>query len=314
MNIKNFIVSSALLTSVLLTACGKKDAAPADVTAETSAAKSSVTELSLERRSAGSRTYSLIDMAWKTLPDAEYEKVRSQMRDLYWSGAVKNPEKLANDFSPAYRREVDSFKKADLVKAMAAELDQYYATAQKIKDYSVRVESSDAETNISPYDAAIGGFKIGFGANQEQRSIGMFKDSDRSVNHGSWYVRFVGVPFQKELIYKPKDEAEARNIESNLASLRGASGGRVPVEAVYSGSVAGNFYDIGQSADTSLFTVDTIGFSGKKSNKTLFTIGAKELGPIKPTCQKTRQALKLPEPKSNDTSTLGGNTSAPKNC
>ena len=298
MNIKNLLAFGALLAAIMLTACGKKDAAPAAATASSSPAESSVTVPSLERRSAGSRSYSLVDMAWKTLPNAEFQKVHSQIRDLYWSGAAKNPEKLAEDFLPSYRREVDSFKKADLVKAMAAELDQNYANAQKTKDYAVRVESSDANTVIYPYDAAIGGFKIGFGSAQERAGVGMLKDSDQSISQRRWYVRFVGVPNQKELIYKPKDEAEARNIESNLASLRSATGNEVYVDAVFSGSVAGTLYNESELADSALFTVDTIGFMGKKLNKTLFTIGAKELGPIQPICESTRKALKMPEPKS----------------
>ena len=315
MNIKKLLAFSALLSAILLTACGKKDDAPSAATTQPASAKSSVTVPSLERRSAGSRSYSLIDMTWDTLPNAEFEKVRSQIRDLYWSGAAKNPEKLAKDFSPAYRREVDSFKKADMVKSMAAELDQHYANAQKIKDYSVRVQSSEVSTSIFPYDAAIGGFKIGFNSNQERGGVGMIKDSDRSVNHGRWFVRFVGVPDKKELIYKPRDEAEARDIESNLASLRDAAGGQVYVDAVFSGSVAGTLYNESESADTAIFTVDTISFIGKKSTKTLFTIGAKELGLIEPSCQSTRQALKIPEPKSTDTSSMGGMyASSQTNC
>lgn len=298
MNIKNLLALSALLSAILLTACGKKDDTPSAATASSSKAESSVTVPSLERRAAGNRSYFFIDMTWDSLPSAEFEKVQAQIRNLYWSGTAKNLEKIAQDFSPAYRRETDTFKKADMVKATSAELDQHYADAQKVRDYAIRVENSQSEATIFPYDSKTGGFKVYFGANQERRGVGIKRDSDTRVNFGNWYVRFAGVPFQKEFIYKPKDETEAREIESSLAGLRGAAGGDVSVDAIYSGSVAGTIYSESEGSDTAILTVDTIGFVGKKSRKTLFTVGAKELGPIQPSCESTRKALKMPEPKS----------------
>ena len=299
MHKKVLLISSALAAAVLMSACGKKDEAPSASSASSPASKSaSNVAPSLERRSPGNRSYSFIDMSWQSLPDAEHQKVRAQIRDLYWSGAVKNPEKLAEDFLPAYRRETDAFKKADMIKATSGELDQGYANAQKVKDYAVKMHSDDAQISIQPYDAQIGGFKVYSGVNQETRGVGIKKDSDPRINNQRWYVRFVGVPYQTEVIYKPKDEAEARDIESKLSMLRGPSGGEVYVDAVFSGSVSGTLFEESEFADTAIFTVDTIRLVGKGSDKALFTLGAKELGPIVPKSASTRKALKMAEPKS----------------
>ena len=75
-------------------------------------------------------------------------------------------------------------------------------------------------------------------------------------------------------IYKPKDEAGARDIESKLSKLREPSGGEVFVQAVISSSVSGTLIEELESAHTSMFTVDTISLVGEGSDKTLFTLGS----------------------------------------
>lgn len=286
--------SIAAAAVVLLVACGKKEDAPTPSSGTSSTARASDVP-KIDRRSASGRSYTFIDMSWDTLPQAEHDKVREQIRSLYWSGAAKNPERLAVDFSSAYRREADSFKKADLLKASADDLDKQFDAAQKTKDYSIRTEK--AQVSVYPYDTQLGGFKVGFSSNMETEGIGIGKDADRAVNSESWLIRFVGVPASKDVIFKPKDEAQAREIESVLAAQRGASGREVSVDAVISGSVAGTIAKPNQLADIALFKADTVGIMDRKSGKTLFTFDSKDLGPIEPKCKSTREALKIPEAK-----------------
>lgn len=307
------LVPLAVAAAALLSACGKpNDATPAAATTPPVAASSGSTAPTLGRRAAGDRRYAFIDMSWESLPQAEFQKVKEQVRDLYWSGAESKPERLAEDFSPAYRRETDTFKKVDLQKSLASELDQHYAHAQTTKDYAVRSEKSSA--SIQPYDAATGGFKVGFNADLEREGVGMKKDEDRSVNNTSWFIRFLGVPYGKELFYKPKDEAEARAIESVLAAQRGASGREVAVDILASGYVAGTLTPPNKFSDIAVFAVDTVGMVDKKSGKTLFTFDAKQLGPIQPGCKSTREALKMPEPKVVEVGMSGMDSRPPQDC
>lgn len=218
---------SVFAAVALLAACGKKE--PAAPLPPPSAAPSSTSVPALERRAAGSRSYAAIDMSWDSLPQADFAKARAQVRGLYWSGAEKKLEKLAEDFSDPYRRDV---------------------------------------------------------------------------------------PNGTGLVYKARNEAEAREIEGALAAQRAGGARDVLVDTIFLGSVAGTLYAAGDLADTALFLVDAIDMVDKNSGKTLFTLGrAGELGPLKANCNTTREALKIPEPSSTDKSSMGGMySSSPAFC
>ncbi|OQS45774.1 hypothetical protein B0T49_20310 [Chromobacterium violaceum] len=234
-----------------------------------------------------------------------------QVRNAYWSGAPKNLEKLAEDFSQTYRREKNSFKRADLLKTLTPELEKSYSGAQGQKDFAFRTTQL---LSIGPYDSQKGGFKVSLPHDAEQVESVLAKDSDLSKNNHHWRFRFVGVPHE-ELFYKPKDEAEAREIEAVLAPHRG--NGQEPVFTFiqFAGSEIGTLTKDGGLSDVALIGVDAITAIDRDSGKQLLTLAGQDLGPMEVQCRSTREALKLPEPKSTTPTGLGAmNTVSGPSC
>lgn len=298
MNRSTLLLAPCLLAAALLTACGKHDA-PADSSqsgAATSDAASAPT--APERRDAKPMdAYELIDLSPPLFAEPVYQGLIRQVRAAFWSAAPKNMDKLAFDYSDAYRNESDSFKRADILKAHAAELEQDYAAARQRQDYAVRTNSL---MQVYPYDAATGGFKVAFSSDDEHASLGVFKNTGIQHPYGGWNFRFVGVPAMsagKAYVYHPANDDEARAIEAALAAQRtgAAASDSVNVLAQYEGHVLGVIWGPG-SDDTALFGIDAVTAVDRKTGKPLFTLGGKALGPIEVKCSSTRKALNLAEP------------------
>ncbi|HEY4317389.1 MAG TPA: hypothetical protein VGN04_07290 [Herbaspirillum sp.] len=242
-------------------------------------------------RRTGNRTYTSLDLSWNSLPKEDYEKMYGQFRNLYWSGTPKDLDKLAEDFSVDYRRETDSFKRSDLLKQLTPALEKNYSDAQLQKDYSIRPLQSSA--HVSPYDAKLGRYRVTFSSDAEEYRLK--KDDDIHKNNSEWHILFLGIPTPdatNEIYYKPKDEAEARLIESSLSRRRSNGNDEAYTPVQFEGAVIGNLHE--NMVDTALFGIDNIIVLDKDTGRPLFKIPSGDLGPMHIAKTKIRQALKLP--------------------
>ncbi|WP_130618077.1 hypothetical protein [Dyella amyloliquefaciens] len=284
-----------LLAATLLAGCGQHESSTAQPDAS-SASTPSHSQSGPERRAAKPMdAYEVIDLSPASFPEPTYLELIRQVRAAYWSATPKDTAALAFDYLADYRAETDSFKRADIAKAHASELDQAYGDAQQRHDYAVRTRSL---MQVFPYDASTGGFKVLFSSDDERSAVGVFKSVGNRHPYGAWSFRFVGIPrvaSGHEAIYKPKDEAEARAIEAALAAQRDASGGSINVYAQYEGHPLATISSPAHD-DTIIFGIDAITAVDRKTGKPLLTINGKDLGPIDIKCSTTRKALNLPEP------------------
>jgi hypothetical protein len=289
-----------LLAIALLSACGKpaNDAAASAPTSAATTASNSAPTAPDRREARALADYQLIDLSPNLFPQDVYQRLIGQVRAAFWSGTPKQLDKLAYDYSLDYRHETDTFKRNDLLKTLAPELERDYTEAQGHRDYAVR---TNLLMQIYPYDAALGGFKLGMGSGGEQQGVGIFKNAGERHTEGSWTFRFVGIPLMppgKTYVYRPKDEAEAKAIEAVLASQRNHGGDDVLAYAQYDGHVLGAIWGP-MNDDVTLFGVDAVTAVDRKTGKPLLTLGGKDLGPIEVQCQSTRDALKLASPVAN---------------
>ena len=283
---------TVLFIVMAFTACGKRENATATSDSSKLAVSDKGSEV-IERRSTQGHTYTALDMSWDSLPEPEFEKVKYQIRDLYWSGAKQDDQKLAADYVESYRHEKDVMKRSDMLKPIEPELTKRFKAAQQHHDFAVLTTNAQASPIVGAYDPNKGGFNVSFSAQTEKRGVGIKKDAD---GRDQWMIRFIGVPHQRDILYKPADEAEAREIEAGLARNRTDSGNALSMSTAFLGSVGGTVSSAADSADTAVFVVDAISINDPKSGKTLFTLGKKgELGPLEAVCPTTRKALNLPE-------------------
>lgn len=301
------LCGATLLAAIALAGCGKSES-PATGAPEASAPASAPSQNTLTRRAEDAkRRYVPLDLSPNSWELDAYQPVYELVRNIYWSGSAKNLEKLAEDFSPEYRHEKDSFKRADLLKSLTPQLEQAYAAAQGQKDFTIKSRQS---VSISPYDAASGGFAVSFNYEAERQGEGLRKDDENGS--GRWHFRYIGVPAQGAL-YKPRDEQEARAIEAALTSQRRNEKDSVSATAQYAGHVLGSLNDKG-AADIALFGVDSITAIDRQTGKPLLTLPSSALGPIVIGCRTTREALKLPETKSETALMSNVNMSNPRFC
>ena len=283
---------TVLLVVLATIACSKRENT-AGVNDDTKLAVSAKGSETIDRRSTQGHIYTALDMSWDSLPAPEFEKVKVQIRDLYWSGAKRDDQKLAVDYVESYRHEKDVMKRSDMLKSVEPELAKHFEAAQQHHDFAVLTTSAQADPVVGAYDPNRGGFNVSFDAQLEKKGVGITKDAG---GHDQWMIRFVGVPYQRNLLYKPADDAEAREIEAGLARNRTDSGNALSMSTAFLGSVGGIVDSAAESADTAVFVVDAISIVDPKSGQTLFTLGKKgELGPVEAACSTTRKALNLPE-------------------
>ncbi|QNK01259.1 hypothetical protein [Dyella telluris] len=285
----------SLFAVAVLAGCSHHESTAAQPDA-TTAATTSDTPTEPDRRAPKPlEAYELINLSQASIPEPIYLGLIRQFRAAYWSVTPKDADRLAFDYLPEYRAETDSFKRADIARLHASELDQAYGDAQQRHDYAVRTQSL---IQVFPYDAATGGFKVLFSTDDERSAVGVFRDVGNRHPYGAWSFRFVGIPrvaSGHEAIYKPRDETEARAIEAALAAQRDAGQGSINAYAQYEGHALATMASASRD-DTIFFGIDAITAVDRKTGKPLLTIGGKALGPIDIKCSTTRKALNLPEP------------------
>lgn len=166
----------------------------------------------LARRSSEKLTYptSLDYSEQFQIGDSNYMKYL----DMYWCQGYKGTDSaLAHTLSESYRNENDGFKKQDILKSLKPELESYRAKAKKLGNIKiitrekVIVNEYSHETNTFKFISPNGG-----GAE--------FKLKDKSFPPQTYYsyILMGDLPYHME--YKPKSEAEARQIEGEISKLK----------------------------------------------------------------------------------------------
>ncbi|MES2026271.1 MAG: hypothetical protein V4448_11990 [Pseudomonadota bacterium] len=283
------------LSVSLLFGCGNDDKKPnADAGAPKLTSSAEATDngrITIPRRS-NQNQYLLIDFSKNGYTLPEYEILRQMTRDMYWSAAPKDLKNLAWDYLPTYRREANTFKQEDVLKANEADLEKKFEQARTNKNYAVRVK----QTMLAwPYDPEKKGFRIVL--NPRMETEGMRMEKDDKNNDGEWNVTAIGLPvnYSYEMFFKPKNTDEARAIEEVLAPQRRDTDSNVSLYLQYEGSVIGTR---GDTRDTKIVLgVDNITAVDQKTGKPVFTITSEALGKkIEVNERLNREMLGLPEP------------------
>lgn len=295
---RTVIYLPCLLAMALLSACGKSAGSSTTEAPGAPIAAASDDEASLapERHAAKSiDAYTYLDLSPSSFPDSVYAGLIEKVRDAFWSAAPQQWDKMAYDYSLAYRHENDTFKRSDMLKSLKPTLEQTYASVQAHRDYAVRTSHL---MQVYPYDTSLGGFRLSFTADEEKQGTGIFKSTGPHQAEGAWQFRFIGVPAEndKPFVYHPKNDDEAHAIEAALAAQRSQGNDSVFMWAQYEGHVLGTIWEPGRD-DVILLGVDAITAVDRKTGAPLLTADGSTLGPVKINCGSTRQALHLPEPK-----------------
>ncbi|WP_144636797.1 hypothetical protein [Bordetella genomosp. 13] len=285
--------------------------APAQPAAASPAPAAKTADGTLPRRPDAERAYTLLDLSRQNMPEPVFDALSGQLRDAYWAGAAKDLPALAQDYSPAYRKEQDSFKRADILKELTPQLEAAYAEAQKRKDYAVRVLQT---AWVAPYDAQKGGFEVTPLESGEQSTMTLRKSMRDNVN-AIWETVFVGtLPAAASFLYKPRDEAEARRVEAALAPQRAHGKDTVRATLQYQGQVLGAAPAKNGYSYRVFLGVDAITLNDGKTGQPLFTIPGSALGPIKTECASTREALNVAEPVITGGGVFGYNGASSGRC
>lgn len=240
---------------------------------------------------------------------AEGEKAIEQMSKGYiqlaWSSAKRDDAQLAYDTLPEYRREKDTFKQSDIIKANASKLDETFNEnhgknkfALDLTKYNVAIEKYDVEKK---------GFSV-WPRQIEDDWTGLGKPNEGQLHpEPAWGARIVGLPnpdTENKLFYKPKDENEARELESALSTFRTSYASREASEAkikVLGHTVATIPAPDNKNVQLALFVVDGIEFIHPTTKKVLFTMDRDQIGKsMDVMCKSTIKALDLKEPERAD--------------
>lgn len=259
---------TALLSSLLVAGAAAHAAAP---TPKVVSDKDGT--MGIERRNSEKQTYpTVFDLRARF----QYgDSTHNLYRDVYWAKAVKDYGKLAEDYIPEYRKEVDVFKREDMLDSLKGRLDDIYkaqSNNDKLKNVSFRPEAS---VSIESYNQAEKGFRMTNSLSIDTYIVGKEEKGDIGV----WAVGFLdtqlGEPY-KEYYFKP-DRDVARRIESYLATKRSSPTSLVSVNVQINGYViSAQAFDQDRLA---IIAADSISLLDDKQN-ILATIESKDLSPV----------------------------------
>lgn len=197
--------------------------------------------------------------------------------DLYFSKVDEvNREMLASFLSEEFRNEQDSFKRQDMLTALAPEMDAYLARVKKIGD--IAIDTKDT-VDIQPYDMEKKGFTM----------FGFMSFKHLSLH--AWENTYLGVslfiPDQNltldvnEPFVLKVDEAKAREIEATLAPLRGGDrNAKLNIVVKGAAAYAGGEYDNGRGDLSTVVIPDAFDLVLPSTGEVLFTINSKDMLPF----------------------------------
>lgn len=197
--------------------------------------------------------------------------------DLYFSKVDEvNRELLASFLSEEFRNEQDSFKRQDMLTALAPEMDAYLERVRKIGDIAIDTQET---VDIQPYDMEKKGFTM-FGYMS-------FKHLSLYAWEGTYLGVSLFIPDQSltldanEPFVLKVDEAKAREIEAKLAPLRGGDrNAKLKVVVKGAATYAGGEYDNGRGDLSTVVIPDAFDLLLPSTGEVLFTINTKDMLPF----------------------------------
>lgn len=156
----------------------------------------------------------------QTYTDRQLVQEFDRFNKIFWAATEKNEGQIAIDLIPKFKGLSDEFRKSDLIKEHKALLDAFYDEAKAV---GAKMAVFTGPVIIKKYDAQKQGFEFNF-TEPSLVSLGNSRVPFMVVTAAgvpSYYTPSKPVP--DLYVYKPKAEADARRIESALASVRGGS-------------------------------------------------------------------------------------------
>lgn len=282
-------VFTILALAISLTACSKKDGENLVISSAT-AAVAPDNSRGITKDKYGNPIFSrkpllplnryvMIDRSQDSQVRDDDEKVYSIYRNAFWAG-VSSPDHdlLAYDFLKEVRTESDTFKRQDLAKQNRTKLTAAYQSASSNKLFAV-YNPVDKETSVGKFDPALKGFPLGFNIDQKD-GFGWKKPNEGNQAERQWGIVLVGADsgMGTASVYIPKDNAEARTIESKLATLR-KGGDYVRLPTYYIGHIAAAVTDPGPSDfHAGILVVDGVAVADPQTKEVLFTFDLNSRG------------------------------------
>jgi hypothetical protein len=222
------------------------------------------------------------------------------VREMYWSKADRNDQALASDYLQQYRQEKDSFKRADIIKANASNLDMFYNQARGSKLFGLETDVS-SDVQIGRYDAQQKGFEVRLSFPEGEYYHLLKPNEGKESPIPEWDILPIGSTTDlkengKKIYYHPKNENEAREIEEKLAKASESSSGYVSAGATRLGHILKSLPSTAMSqAPTIIFVTDAVIVRSPATRDPIFVIDREQLGNTFTVSEnKLRQTLGLP--------------------
>lgn len=236
-----------------------------------------------------------IGAAIEGLPDPA-----TTMRSMYWSKAKRDYALLAYDFLPEYRKETDTFKRSDLLKANLAKLEAAFNSTKSVSHFALET-SGDSNVIVDRYDPKEKGFEVRLAYKDDQFYELLKPNESLSTPQPAWALAVLGATTdlaeaRKKVIYRPKTEDEARTIEAKLARSSQGATGMMYLPATRLGHMVASFPTANATNEpTAVFVTDGVIVRAKQGREALFTIDSEQLGrAVTVDSDKVREMLGLP--------------------
>jgi len=287
----NTLMAAMLVAGGLLAGCGDKAGEPAGDTGAAAVADHGAAGggkpylakdaydrdiLVMDRRDSAGRTYA----PFVTFADSyrHGDDMHRAFLDLYFS-KVENVDRelLANILSADFRNERDSFKRQDMLAALAPQIDAYLERVRGIGDIAIDTGST---VDIKPYDMEQKGYPMFSYMSFKHLSLEAWEDSRVDVS--------VYIPAQnltrdanEDFVLKV-DQARARELEAVLAPLRDGNRNAtlkvvVKGSATYAGGTTENNGTLGDLS--SVVIPDAFDLVHPRTGEVLFTINTQDMLP-----------------------------------
>lgn len=193
---------------------------------------------------------------------------------LYWCQGYKGSDSmLAHTLSENYRNEDDSFKKQDILKSLKPQLEAYKNNAQKLGNIKI---TTFQKVVVTQYDHEKNNFKF----NSPSVAGIEVKIKDKSFPPQTYYSNILlgSLPYKME--YKPKSEAEARQIEGELTKLKERGSRSAELLLTVYGYVLQTYaMDDGRQLH-SVIAVDSFSLDNPKTKQPIINIQSSLLPPV----------------------------------
>jgi|GEM_PF-6931640 len=237
---------------------------------------------------------------WRGLKPETLKDPEEVVRHMYWTKAERNDEILAYDLLPEYRKENDTFKRADIVKAKKQALDRFFAEA-KSGNYFALESDKDSNVVVEQYDVKEKGFEVRLDY-KDGAYYGLLKSNESNSNPSpAWDIVPIGCSTgtsanSKKIYYHPKNEEEAREISAKIAKAAKGTTGAQYFASSRLGHIMRSSPSTSMTHDpTIIFVTDGVVVRSPDDRTPVFVIDRAQLGTqLTVTEDRLRAALELP--------------------